>query len=448
MGKSHQIIFGLLLFSIQALGFCPKDRINLEESYLHTCDGSENLILRQRLIKDDLAEVDHFEPGVKRPFKRDVYISKYAKPASYEFTYLFPSGGDYRIKQTDIYDFKGSFLGSHKIDVDFSKVKSSVYKKPKALIIDSGFNWTHKDLVSKIYFNSKEKLNGMDDDGDGVIDNITTLNGTLGRGGSVDYKANIQQVLQLPTKDAPLSHGGYVASVSMKGVENYSFMGVGGDIYSPVYLYKMLDLITKNDLKFANMSFGFGDKAQPIIIGRESFDAISGIMMSAMQTLFVVAAGNGSIDFDESKYSEYPACFKFNNLITVGALDTDEIIDDELETYKIAHFSNRGERCVDLYAPGVKVEGAGLVNTRIKASGTSVSSPYVLNVLLKMHELNEELSPRELKVILMKTAYVPEPGKLPSRSGGIVRPNKAYEVVELTKSGMSTESALEALTVF
>lgn len=441
MGIIVKILFGLTALS-QAASTCPKDRNDGKESYVHECDQEGYLLKKSRFIEEDLAEENFYNKGEKRPFRRDVYISKYAKPASYRFEYLYPNEGDYRLKEIEIYDFLNNLVGVHKITVDLSQIKRPEYKVPKALIIDSGFNWTHKNLVSKHYYNPDEELNGEDDDGDNIIDNITSLHGSLGAGGSVDYQVNINQIIQLPTKDAPLSHGGFVASVAMKNIENYSFIGVGGDIYSPVYLYKMLDLLTKHDLRVANMSFGFGDKANPIVIGKDSFEAISGIMMSAMNTLFVVAAGNGSVNFQESKYSEYPACFKFRNLLTIGALDTDEINEEELESYVPAHFSNVGERCVDLFAPGVKVEGAGLADTSMKASGTSVSSPYVVNVLLKMHEINEELNPRELKKILLETAYIPE-NKLPARSGGVVFPRRAYLATSKTIEGLSVEESIE-----
>ncbi len=422
----------IFIFSFRfANSLCPNDVENSLHTLIHTCDQSDNLIKRQRYVDGELYDVDHFKPLEKRPFKRDVYVSKYADPYSYEFTYLKKESGDFRLTKTNIYSLNGDFIGSHKTEVDMSEVEF-VYKKPKALIIDSGFNWTHKDLVSKIHYNQNEVLNGLDDDGDGLIDNITSLNGTTGRGGSVDYKSNIQQVLQLPTHDAPLSHGGFVASVAMKNIDHYSFIGVGGDIYSPVYLYKMLDLINRNELKFANMSFGFGDQKSPIIIDSDSFEAISGIVTASMNTLFVVAAGNGSKNFDETTYSEYPACYQFHNMITVGALDTDEIIQKDLDTYEVASFSNVGERCVDLYAPGVGVEGAGLADTYMKASGTSVSSPYVMNLLLKMHEINESLNIYELKKILMDTAHIPKSGPLKARSGGIVNPKAALDAVRKT----------------
>ncbi|MGH1468206.1 MAG: S8 family peptidase [Bdellovibrionales bacterium] len=441
MGIIVQILFGLTAFS-QALSICPKDTSDGNESYVHECDSEGYLFKKSRFIKEDLAEDNFFERGQKRPYRRDVYISEYARPASYRFEYLYPNEGDYRLKETKIYDFLNNLVGVHKIKVDFSKIKRPEYKAPKALVIDSGFNWDHKDLSSKIYFNPEEELNGKDDDGDNLIDNITSLHGSLGAGGSVDYQANINQIVQLPAKDAPLSHGGFVASVVMKNIEDYSFIGVGGDIYSPVYLYKMLELINKHDLRVANMSFGFGDKANPIVIVKDSFEAISGVMMSAMNTLFVVAAGNGSVDFQESSYSEYPACFKFRNLLTIGALDTDEINEEDLETYAPAHFSNVGERCVDLFAPGVKVGGAGLANTHMKASGTSVSSPYVANIVLKMHEINGDLNSRELKKILLETAYVPQ-NKLPARSGGVVFPRRAYLAVSKTIEGFSVEDSIK-----
>lgn len=416
---------------------CPKNKISEAKKVFYQCDSSDELIKRTIFIEGELTDVDHFlPPDSTRPFRREVHKSKYTSPAVYDFFYQTDLTSDFKIDTIEIKNFKDELTGTHMTKVSRETLedilKNGPSKPAQTLIIDTGFNWTHKSLIEKHYINKAEKLDGTDTDGDGLIDNITTLNGTEGRGGSVDYLTNINQVVQLPTKDAPLSHGGFVASVAMKDVSKTSFIGAGGDIYSPSYLYRMLGLITKHQIDFVNMSFGFGDKANPIAIGRDSFEAISGIMMAVPETLFVVASGNGSRDFDQIKYSEYPACYKFRNLITVGALNTDKIEPDMLDLYSPSHFSNVGERCVDIFAPGEKVLGAGLGQTMMRASGTSVSSPFVLNVLLKMKEINPKLKSRELKKILLDTAYIPKSGRLPARSGGIVNPEAAYKAVHLS----------------
>jgi len=424
----------LYVFSLQTVwAACPKNQINQNQKNYFQCDESNELIKKTTFVDGDLTDVDFFNSGEKRPFRREVHKSKYTEPAVYDFFYKTDLESDFRFEKVEMRGFDGQFVGEHTTEVpkDFLNelLKTAKPKPVSTLIIDTGFNWTHKSLVGKHHINLDEKIDGKDTDGDGLIDNLTTLNGTEGRGGSVNYLTNINQIVQLPTKDAPLSHGGFVASVAMKNIKSSSFIGAGGDIFNPSYLYRMLGLITEHQISFVNMSFGFGDIASPIAVGLDSFEAVSGIMMASPQTLYVVASGNGSRNFDEIKYSEYPACYRFRNLITVGALNTDRIENDQLEAYAPSHFSNVGERCVDLFAPGEQVLGAGLGQTMMRASGTSVSSPFVLNVLLKMQEINPKLTARELKKILIDTAYIPKSGRLPARSGGIINPDKAYKMV-------------------
>ncbi len=431
-------------------GACPESFEHDDIKVSWICKSIENGVEhREKQTRhtdsNDLIEVDFFKDSNK-PYRRDVYETKYGLLGKYFFTYLSDNESNFKFKKIRVYDFNDELIAEHSVDVPTVLIEDSKNEVslsfPKVLIIDSGFNYTHKDVFGKHFVNQDEKIDGIDNDGDGLIDNLTSFNGEQAAGGSVNYKFNLNQFIQLPTKGAAFTHGGFVSSVAMRDIHKTSFLGAGGDIHSAVYLYKILEQINRYDVRFTNMSFGFGDKGGVSLVDKESIEAVEGIMRASFNTLHVVASGNGSRNFDEIKYSEYPACINIKNKITVGALGSAEIDEDQLPDYKAAHFSNIGYRCVDIMAPGVDMVGAGLGNTYMKASGTSVSSPYVLNVLLKMYEKFDDLNAREYREILLKTAFVPKENPFPVKSGGIVFPKRALLAIDKVKQGFSISDSI------
>jgi subtilisin family serine protease len=119
--------------------------------------------------------------------------------------------------------------------------------------------------------------------------------------------------------------------------------------------------------------------------------------------------------------------------ITVGASY------NQLNSNLAASFSNYGQTTVDLFAPGVKIYSSMPEEGYKPASGTSMSAPVVSGVAALIMSYFPALSAREIKSILMKSAYRPselkvyQPGSTTlvnfaelSRSGGIVN---AYHAV-------------------
>ncbi len=141
---------------------------------------------------------------------------------------------------------------------------------------------------------------------------------------------------------------------------------------------------------------------------------------AAPKTLFVFAAGNDGLDND--KYPTSPTNIQADNVISVAAT---------LSDVAIATFSNYGKTMVDVAAPGVSIESAVPGNQYLKVSGTSQAAPYVAQVAAAMKSVNEELSPKQVKTILMQT--VDKKSFLADKvvSGGMVNRERAVRAAEL-----------------
>lgn len=76
-------------------------------------------------------------------------------------------------------------------------------------------------------------------------------------------------------------------------------------------------------------------------------------------------------------------------------------------------------------------------------TGTSMASPYALNLILKLADAFPKISPVDLKYIFMYSAYIPNITKpFPCASGGMVFPRRAYAVANLvSKDGLSLKKA-------
>lgn len=195
-----------------------------------------------------------------------------------------------------------------------------------------------------------------------------------------------------------------------------------------------------NGAKVINMSFGKG-----YVYNKKTVDeAIK--YAEKKDVLLVHAAGNDAKNIDMTK--NYPTKYytdsldavtgEASNWITVGA--TSSGLDGDL----LAEFSNFGYRSVDVFAPGVKINSTMPKSTYKEQNGTSMAAPVVSGLAALLRSYYPELSAKEVKEIILKSATkVDEKVKIRvdgstkkvyldeiSVSGGIVNARAAVEAAE------------------
>ncbi len=144
---------------------------------------------------------------------------------------------------------------------------------------------------------------------------------------------------------------------------------------------------------------------------------------AAKETLFVFAAGNDGSNNDEFPAS--PTNIKAPNTISVAAT---------VDRVGLAKFSNYGVNQVEVAAPGVGIESLSPGGKRVMMSGTSQAAPYVANVARQIKATNSELTPAQIKRILMETVDYKKFLAGQVKSGGIVNTSRAVLAAELSKS--------------
>jgi subtilisin family serine protease len=404
--------------------------------------GSSIYALTEDPVKDKLTNkliyID-FKEG-KQIIKKEVYNENEELAHTVSYTYKDDSSKPYKFEvvkvnnekirtynQDDLFDLDviyQDFLPTEK-DSRIQIYHQPTRDKVKLMLIDSGVDHTHPDIAYKLFNNKNDILNGIDDDLNGLIDDIVGWSEPQQRGLPIE---------NISTRDkfVPLSHGTHVAGIMLAGNDKASLVPYTGDYGEPFFLKYMNQRLKKGDISFANMSFSFPHWSTQMI-SKQTYNELRKLISDNPNVLFTSAAGNSGLHLTNSpKLGEgYPAIFKSTNQIVIGALDTSEIVENDMSQYKIASFSNYNNINVDIYAPGVKINSASLGGGYIKHTGTSMAAPWILNHLAKAKALYKRASVMQLRYALLLSAYIPDINNpMSCTSGGMVFPRRFYELIK------------------
>ncbi len=262
----------------------------------------------------------------------------------------------------------------------------------RVAVLDGGVDLTAPDLIPNLgVVNPGEsgdgrEANGIDDDGNGLVDDW--------RGWDVvDGDAD-------PSDEGPDRHGSTVAGViAARGGDGRGIAGVNWSArLIPVRGLDAEGLGTTADLA-AGITYAatMGARILNASFGGPYSEAIREAIRGAPHMLVVTAAGNGGPDGagdDQDALTSgsrtYPCALDLENVVCVAATDQSDAL---------AGFSNHGEVRVDVAAPGVHVIGpprAG-ATTAVPLSGTSFAAPHVAGVAALVLATAPEASTRMLR---------------------------------------------------
>lgn len=249
-------------------------------------------------------------------------------------------------------------------------------------IIDSGVDWDHEDLENVIWSNEGEiPGNGIDDDGNGFIDDIRGWDFVHGVSGFAPYNAHHNEDGENPDND-PMDfagHGTHVAGIAAAHTNNS--IGVasvssgarimplrigwqannGGIFGNSLFMAQAFIYAAENGADIANLSFGSSGQT---IIDAALYAFYNGVLV-------VTAAGNSN--------SEYPSSLSGQDwVLSVASVNQNDVK---------STFSNYGEQ-VSISAPGENILSTVVDPPNFnlggikyaKLSGTSMASPLVASV--------------------------------------------------------------------
>jgi uncharacterized repeat protein (TIGR01451 family) len=281
-------------------------------------------------------------------------------------------------------------------------------------IVDTGVDINHEDLRDNIWTNPGEVAgNGVDDDGNGLVDDIHGW----------DFAHNDASVFDYAEPSYPPSenyagdfddHGTHVAGtigatgnngigvvgvnwqvslMSLKFLTGPEGAGNSADLLKAfAYAKTMRDLWTSSggvkgaNLRVLNNSYG-GDS-----FSQSELEAIQALGDSGI--LFVVAAGNEGLSND--MFLTYPSSYLASNLISVAASNGGGLR---------ASFSNSGAS-VHVTAPGEHILSTTPRNTYNFSSGTSMSTPHVSGSAALMCAAFPNITLAKLRSLLLYSGFV------------------------------------------
>jgi len=251
-------------------------------------------------------------------------------------------------------------------------------------IIDSGIDYTHPDLVANMWTNPGEiPGNGIDDDGNGYIDDTRGWDFANGDNDPLDdhYHGTHCAGTIGGVGNNGIGVAGVCHTVRLMPLKFLSASGSGetSDAVEAV-LYA-----TAKGATLTSNSWGGGGYSQAL---KDAIDAAR-----AAGILFIAAAGNESSNTDT--YPSYPSCYDSANIISVAATD---------HTDTIASFSNYGVSTVDLAAPGVSIYSTSPGNSYRVLSGTSMACPHVAGACALIKSARPSMSWTDLKAAVLDNA--------------------------------------------
>jgi hypothetical protein len=266
-------------------------------------------------------------------------------------------------------------------DSRFANIKGQGYS---TVIIDTGIDLNHP-------------LFGADNNQDGIADRIKYQYDFADNDNNASDKNN---------------HGSHVASIAASiapeagiiALKVFSDNGAG----SFANLEKALQWVTENantyNVASVNLSLGDGQnwttEAGRYGIGDEL------TTLASQNIIVAAAAGNSFYQFGSTQGAAYPA--SDGNTVGVGAVWANNFGDNKAfsgggtdyttASDRLASFSQRHASLVDVFAPGILIEGANATGGTITMGGTSQAVPFISGLAVLAQQIAQEKLGRKLSL--------------------------------------------------
>ncbi len=287
-------------------------------------------------------------------------------------------------------------------------------------VLDTGIDASHSDLTNNIYRESNHNLE-------------TTLHR--------DFTTGVESGTEILEPIDSNGHGTHVAGII--GACGNNNMGISGVCWNvKLVSLKVLNSEGEGDIAWIVNAINYAASNNiPILncsLGSPIGSAALENAIESYQGLLVCAAGNSNQNIDNTPL--YPAAYNFDNIISVGAIDSNNSRSD-WDSFKNlwglfgSSASNYGATSVDIYAPGTDILSTIPNNKYEKKSGTSMAAPFVTGCAALLLASNCKLTTQELKNAIINgateiTISIPGSGCSGNQNSSVLKLN-VFESIKL-----------------
>ena len=252
-------------------------------------------------------------------------------------------------------------------------------------VIDSGVDYNHPDLKNEMWENPNERLDGIDNDGNGIVDDIYGANFAIGEGARGDPMDKN-------------SHGTHCAGIIAASANNgRGIAGVAGSSNGKIKIMAVkamrADGVGKSSWLLEGLNYAVSMGAT---ISSNSYGGRGGtgirdttrILNRHPKHLFISAAGNDDV---EVQGDFTPCAVQTSNSICVASSNKDD---------SKSWFSNYDSQYVHVFAPGSDIMSTIPGGKYGSKGGTSMACPMVSGLAALMMSMRGQVSPAEVKDLI------------------------------------------------
>ena len=247
-------------------------------------------------------------------------------------------------------------------------------------VIDEGIDFNHPDLAANIWTNPFDPVDGLDNDGNGYVDDVRgwdffNNDNSIYDGSASDLEMDAHGTHVAGTIGARGGNGAGVAGVNWNvTIIGAKFLGPdGGTTADAVEAVNYItDLKTRHGLSVVATNNSWGGGSYSTALHQAIINA------AKQDILFIAAAGNLARDNDA--IATYPANYKTTvgaGSVTAASYEGVISVASITSTGGLSSFSNFGATTVDVGAPGSGIYSTKPQNGYGDFSGTSMATPHV-----------------------------------------------------------------------
>lgn len=255
-------------------------------------------------------------------------------------------------------------------------------------VVDTGIEYAHPELSANLWVNPGEVPgNNLDDDGNGVIDDVHGYNAITGNGNANDDQGHGTFGAGIIGAAGNNGQGisGVAPRVSLMALKFLSANGSGTTADAIAALnYAVARKQAGVNLRALNNAWGGGTFSQALL------DAIGATNAAGILFVAVSASSGGNHDTNPS----YPAGYDVPNVVVLTATDHNDVL---------APFASYGALTVDLGGPGVNILSTELDGTYATFSGKSWTAAQFSGTAALMCAVAPSLTMAQVKSTIMAT---------------------------------------------